>query len=180
MKLAPSSRLSYRLMNDGDDDATALFLLDQDPEVMRFITDGEPSTREKIQTVFIPRMNAYRDVKKGWGLWHISITDTNEYIGWVLVRPMYFFSDAPEFNNLELGWRFFQSSWGKGYASEAAQHIKQQLSSNPAISSFSAIADEDNVASVGVMKKIGMEYVKTYTHKDPLFETEVVYYQIKN
>ena len=41
---------------------------------------------------------------------------------------MHFFSDTPEFDNLELGWRFFRSSWGKGYASEAAIHIKQALS----------------------------------------------------
>lgn len=177
MKIANSQRLSYRLMNAGD--STPLFELDQDPAVMHFINGGVPSSMEQINDVFIPRMQSYRNADKGWGLWQINLSETNEYLGWVLVRPMYFFSENPEFDNLELGWRFFQSTWGKGYASEAAQHIKQQLSGDNSIKSFSAIADEDNIASVGVMKKIGMEYVKTYTHKDPLFETEVVYYQVK-
>jgi len=93
---------------------------------------------------------------------------------------MNFFSDSPEFDNLELGWRFFQSSWGKGYASEAALHIKNTLADNSELKSFSAIAVEDNLGSVAVMKKIGMSFVKSYLHKDPLFESQVVYYKIKS
>ena len=178
MKIENSARLTYRLMDEND--AEPLFLLDQDPEVMKYISNGEVSSREKINNVFIPRMQAYRDAEKGFGLWQISLKESNEYIGWVLVRPMYFFSDHPEFDNLELGWRFFQSSWGKGYASEAAQHIKDAFASNKNYRAFSAIADEDNLGSIGVMKNIGMSYLKTYRHIDPLFECDVAYYQIAN
>lgn len=178
MHIPQSARLSYRLMNKND--AELLFQLDQDPLVMKFITDGEVSSREQIDNVFIPRMQAYRDEHKGWGLWQVNIADTDEYIGWVLVRPMYFFSDNTEFDNLELGWRFFRSSWGKGFASEAAQHIQQHLAKSKDYRAFSAIADEANVASIGVMKRIGMTYVKSYRHVDPLFECDVAYYQMKN
>lgn len=178
MKIAQSSRLSYRLMNSND--AELLFQLDQDPEVMKYISKGERSSREDIETILIPRMNAYRNESKGWGLWQVSITATEEYIGWILVRPMYFFSDNPEFDNLELGWRFFRSSWGQGYASEAALHIKNTIAENKHYSAFSAIADEENVASITVMKKIGMRYLKTYLHQDPLFTCQVAYYQIEN
>lgn len=178
MEIANSSRLKYRLMDSSD--AEALFQLDQDPQVMKFINGGKVSTEETIATVLIPRMERFRDVEQGWGLWHISISATNEYIGWVLVRPMNFFSDQPEFNNLELGWRFFQSSWGKGYASEAAQHIKNHLAKNKQYKTFCAIADENNFGSIGVMKNLDMSYLKTYFHKDPLFETNVVYYQVSN
>ncbi len=37
---------------------------------------------------------------------------------------------------------------------------------------------EDNLASIHVMKKLGMKYVKTAIHKDPLGDDEVVYYQM--
>ncbi|MBB6544238.1 RimJ/RimL family protein N-acetyltransferase [Thalassotalea piscium] len=163
-----------------NDDADKLFQLDQDPAVMAFINGGKPSSRDQINTVLIPRMNAYRNAVKGWGLWQVNTIDTNEYIGWVLARPMHFFSDTPEIDNIELGWRFFQSTWGKGYASEAALNIIKQLSTNKEIKCFSAIADETNLASIGVMKKIGMSYIKTYRHIDPLFECDVVYYQVSN
>lgn len=178
MKIADSTRLSFRLMNNQDEDL--LFDLDQDPQVMKYISDGVVSTRETIRDVFIPRMQAYRDSDKGWGLWQVNLSETNEYLGWVLVRPMYFFSEHPEFDNIELGWRFFRSTWGKGYASEAALHIKNHFAQNPNYRAFSAIADENNLASIGVMKKIGMSYIKTYRHIDPLFECEVAYYQCIN
>ena len=178
MKINNSAHLSYRLMTA--DDAELLYQLDQDPEVMRFITDGKISSRENIENVLIPRMQKYLNRDKGWGLWQVNIAETDQYIGWVLVRPMNFFSDSPEFDNLELGWRFFRSSWGKGFASEAAQHIKDALAVQPDNKRFSAIADEENLGSIGVMKKLGMSYVKTYLHIDPLFECQVAYYQIKN
>jgi len=178
MKINNSVRLSYQLMSA--DDAELLFQLDQDPEVMRFIADGKVSSRESIETVLVPRMQKYLNTDKGWGIWQVNIAETDEYIGWVLVRPMNFFSDSPEFDNLELGWRFFRSSWGKGYASESAQHIKDVLAVEPEYKKFSAIADEENLGSIGVMKNIGMSYVKTYLHTDPLFECQVAYYQIQN
>jgi RimJ/RimL family protein N-acetyltransferase len=177
MKINNSARLSYRLMTAND--AELLYQLDQDPEVMRFISDGIPSSRETIENVLVPRMQAYLNLDKGWGLWQVNITETNEYIGWVLVRPMNFFSDSPEFDNLELGWRFFRSSWGTGYASEAAIQIQIHLAENPENKKFSAIADEENLGSIGVMKNLGMSYIKTYLHTDPLFECQVAYYQIK-
>ncbi len=178
MKINNSARLSYRLMTA--DDAELLYQLDQDPEVMRFIADGKISSRENIENVLVPRMKKYLNVDKGWGLWQVNIKDTEEYIGWVLVRPMNFFSETVELDNLELGWRFFRSSWGKGFASEAAKHIKDALAVQPEYKKFSAIADEDNLGSIGVMKNIGMSYVKTYLHTDPLFECQVAYYQIIN
>jgi RimJ/RimL family protein N-acetyltransferase len=178
MNINNSARLSYRLMTA--DDAELLYQLDQDPEVMRFISDSVPSSRETIENVLVPRMQAYINRDKGWGIWQVNITETDEYIGWVLVRPMNFFSDSPEFDNLELGWRFCLSSWGKGYASESARHIKDALSVSSENKKFCAIADENNLGSIGVMKNIGMSYVKKYLHTDPLFECQVVYYQIKN
>jgi len=178
MKINNSARLSYRLMTAND--AELLYQLDQDPEVMRFIADGKISSRENIENVLVPRMKKYLNVDKGWGLWQVNIKDTDEYIGWVLVRPMNFFSDATEFDNLELGWRFFRSSWGKGFASEAAQHIKDALAVQSEYKKFSAIADENNLGSIGVMKNLGMSYLKTYHHIDPLFECQVAYYQISN
>ncbi|WP_448565484.1 GNAT family N-acetyltransferase [Thalassotalea ganghwensis] len=178
MNIPNSERLSYRLMDESD--ADLFFELDQDPEVMRYLSGGKVTSREDIDNVFMPRMRAYRDEKKGWGIWQVNTKENNEFLGFILVRPMYFFSDHTEFDNLELGWRFFRKTWGMGYASEAAIHIKNHFAQDKSYKAFSAIASEENLASVGVMKKIGMEYVKTYYHEDPVFTCDVVYYQMKN
>ncbi|BFM13377.1 GNAT family N-acetyltransferase [Simiduia litorea] len=173
--VAASKRLTYALMDEAD--AELLFELDQDPEVMKYINGGTPNSRETIETVMVPRMLSYRNPLKGWGLWKVCVIETNQFIGWILVRPTDFFTDAPEWNNLELGWRFLQASWGKGYCTEAALHIANALSDCSEVKTLSAIALPDNVASISVMKKLGMRFVKTGLHRDPLGDSEVVYYQ---
>jgi hypothetical protein len=65
-------------------DGPRLLDVDSDPLVMKYITKGVPSSVQDID------------------------------LGWVLVRPMHFFSENPEFNNWELGWRFKQATWGRG------------------------------------------------------------------
>lgn len=162
----------------GQDDAQALWELDQDPEVMRFINGGEPHSMKLIEEDYLPRLKAYTNAAKGWGLWQVSDKVTQEYLGWVLVRPMDFFSDSPNFDDLELGWRFFKTSWGKGYATEAAIAIKDAIAEQTEVGFVSALAIEDNSASISVMKKMGMTFIKRYMHKDPSGDFMAVHYQM--
>jgi len=176
MNLINSERLTFRLMDENDSDL--LFELDQDPAVMRYLNNGKPHSKYYIDTVFIPRLMSYRNAQKGWGLWQVNITETDQFIGWILVRPMAFFSNNPEWKNLELGWRFKQASWGKGYAFEAANAVKAALIELGNIEHFSATALADNTDSIKLMTRLGMTYLKTYTHQDPLGDEEAVYYQL--
>ncbi len=176
IKVENSSRLSYRLL--GKEDAQILWELDQDPDVMLFINGGKANSMQTINEVYLPRMQAYTDASKGWGLWQVCDKVTQEYLGWVLVRPMDFFTDNPKFNDIELGWRFFKKAWGKGYATEAAIAIKDAIASQTDIYYVSALALEDNIGSIGVMKKMGMNFTKKYTHQDPIGDFIAVHYQM--
>jgi len=171
-----SARLTFRLM--GAEDAQALWKIDQDPAVMKYLNGGTPTNMEQVNSTFIPRMEKYRDSNKGWGIWQVSDKVSNEYLGWVLIRPMAFFTDSPNFKDLELGWRFFQCSWGKGYATEAAIAIKDAVVTNSDITHVSALAVADNLGSIGVMKKMGMSFVRAYLHKDPIGDFDAVHYQM--
>jgi len=177
MNIKNSERLNFEIMTA--DDAELMFQLDQDPEVMRFINGGILTSHEEIINVYLPRMATYTNLNKGWGIWKVCLEDSADFIGWVLVRPMHFFGDNPELDNLELGWRFSKDSWGKGYATESAAAIKQALIENGGIKKLSAIAVEGNTASVNIMKKLGMKYIKTYFHEDPIFSDMVVYYELE-
>jgi len=177
MMVKDSARLSYELITR--DDAGLLYELDNDPEVMRYITGGKVSTMDDIQNIYLPRMESYVNEAKGWGLWKVTVKESNDFIGWVLVRPMEFFSDSPEYDNIELGWRFMQKAWGKGFATEAARAVKEALIQDSNPSYLTAIAEDENLGSINIMKKLGMEYIKTYLHKDPLGDAELVYYQLK-
>jgi len=177
MNITNSERLSYELMTR--DDAKLLFELDQDVEVMRYINGGNMTTMDEIHKKYIPRLESYTNTEKGWGLWKVTILTDATFIGWVLVRPMYFFSDHSEPENIELGWRFKRSSWGKGYATEAANSIKQALIELGGINKLSALAYEDNVASVKIMQKLGMDYIKTDSLPEDGYDDELVFYELE-
>ncbi|MDX1705357.1 GNAT family N-acetyltransferase [Pseudidiomarina sp.] len=171
-----SARLCFRLMDDNDGDI--MYELDQNPEVMRYITPGRVPSRKDISAVFIPRMQKYRNPEKGWGLWQVNTIADNAFIGFILVRPMFFFSDERDDTNIELGWRFKQHTWGQGYASEAACHVAGFLAAgDQSITRFSAVAHPENNGSINIMKKLGMYFVRQFQHKDPLGEFDVVHYE---
>ena len=170
----------------GLDEQQLLFELDQDPAVMKYINGGKLTTMDQIEQHFMPRLSKYHNPQKGWGLWKViakqvqaerDVDIAGKYLGWILVRPMYFFSDKPAFNDIEFGWRFKQSSWGKGIATEAATAVMELIQAQPDVEFISAIADESNQGSINIMKKLGMTFVKKGLHQDPLGDYEVVYYQ---
>ncbi|KZN60974.1 hypothetical protein N473_23350 [Pseudoalteromonas luteoviolacea CPMOR-1] len=175
MRVNQTNRLTYRLLTP--DDADLLFALDQNPEVMQFINGGQSTSRDDINSIFIPRLKQFSNQDKGWGLWGCFLLDSNEFIGWILVRPMDFFTAKRDDSNLEIGWRFMQSSWGKGLASEAALQIADTLTEHKVATKLTALAHADNQGSINVMKKIGLEYLKTAIHTEPLGSAEVVVYE---
>ena len=177
MNINDSKRLSYRLM--GENDAHLLCELDQDPLVMKYINGGKPNTLETIKNTFIPRLLQFTDDEKGWGLWQVNTLKDNQFIGWILVRPMDFFTEQRRDDILELGWRFKQLSWGKGYATEAADHIASHLTLNSSYSAFSATALIDNKGSINVMKKLNMQYIKQYIYRDERGDHDAVLYSRK-
>lgn len=172
-----SERMRYRLLQPNDADAELLFALDQDPHVMKFITNGVPTSKYDIHNIFLPRLNSYTSEDKGWGMWGCFSLVNNTFLGWVLVRPMDFFSANPQFNNIELGWRFTRNTWGKGLATEAAFSVKQALEKS-GVCHFSAIAVEQNYASIAIMKKLGMVFLHSKLHKDPLGDAQADTYTV--
>jgi RimJ/RimL family protein N-acetyltransferase len=176
LSINPSERLCYQMMTKHD--AELFVELDQNPEVMRYINGGKTSTMDDVLNVLIPRLESYLNIEKGWGIWSVRLRDSGEFIGWVLIRPMDFFSEHVAFDNLELGWRFKEHTWGQGFATEAAKSIRDALIAKGGITKLSAIALEGNNASFIIMEKLGMHYLKTGIHKDPLGDEEVVYYEM--
>jgi len=167
----------------GQDDAQALWELDQDPEVMHFLNGGKPNSLDDINNTFLPRMAKYTNRDKGWGIWQVLDKENNDYLGWVLARPMDFFTESPKFDDIELGWRFFRKTWGKGYATEAAIAVKnavvlQASIEGDVINFISALAVEDNIASTKVMEKMGMSLLRKYRHLDPIGDFDAVHYQM--
>ena len=177
--IAPTERLYFRLLDVNQADAELLFELDQDKDVMHFINGGRATTRTEITDTFLPRLAAYRNPDLGWGLWAVFQSANDSYMGWILARPMHFFSETPHFDDIELGWRFKKSHWGKGFATEAAKQVMQTLYQKRDYRLFSAIAVAENRGSIAIMKKLGMKFQSSGMHQDPLGDMWVDTYQVK-
>jgi RimJ/RimL family protein N-acetyltransferase len=159
-------------------DADLLFDLDQDPEVMRFLNDGKPTPRAEIEDYFIPRMLAFTNPATGCGLWAVEDSTSGDYLGWILVREYGFGTSYHDSRIIELGWRIYRQSWGLGIATEAARAIMLAVVRQSGITRVCALADADNLGSIGVMKKLGMQYVDDRIHHTPKGDYPVVYYEM--
>lgn len=177
LTVPPSTRLSYALLSDKDE--ALLFEVDQDEEVMRYLNGGTRTSMQTIREVMLPRMALYHNPALGYGIWQVRRQSDNSYLGWVLIRPMGFNTATPSTDDVEIGWRFKRAHWGQGYATEAAQAVaKAVLAANSQVRYLSATAMVENAGSIGVMRKLGMQFIKRYLHQDALGEVDAVLYQV--
>jgi len=158
-------RLSLRRIDDGHLDD--LVDLDSDPAVMKFINGGTPTPRETYEDSLLERMKAFADQPYGYA----AAYEDGRFVGWFHLRP----SDADP-DVLELGYRLRRDAWGRGLATEGSRALVRYAFETLDAPSVDACAMPDNIASIGVMKKCGMQFAGTFFH--PRAGLEVVRYLV--
>lgn len=143
--LFESERLGYRKFSP--DDAAELFRLNSDPEVIRY-TGDLPFASEQDARAFVQGYDRYR--KDGFGRWSVIDRSSHEFLGWCGLNRI----DA----DVDLGYRFFRSAWGRGYATEAARACLDYGFDRLGLSRIIARALPENVASWKVLEKVGMTF----------------------
>lgn len=124
--------------------------LDSDPEVMRYITDGVPRDR-KHQEEAVPRVMKYMEENPGLGLWVTYLKDTNEFMGWYILKHL------PNDGEVEVGFRLKKQFWGKGFSTEAGKALLKHGFETLGLKKIAAIVRPDNFVSQAVIKKIGLK-----------------------
>jgi RimJ/RimL family protein N-acetyltransferase len=145
------------------DDADNLVNLDADPEVMRFVTGGVPTSRDDIEKDFLPAFLGYYERYEGFGFWVVIEKATGEFLGWFHFRPG---KDAGP-GEVELGYRLRQPAWGQGYATEGARALIRKGFTELDVRLVVAEAMAANTASRRVMEKAGLRLVRTYLRPGP-------------
>lgn len=135
------------------DDAACLFEMHQDPAITRytgdpFPWDNLPDTRQVILDIIIPQY------AKGIGRWATHLRSNHQFIGWCGLKDLG--------NEIDLGYRFVQAQWGKGYATEAAKAVLD-FGNRLKLPNIIGRAAVENKASVRVLEKIGLQFLETYT-----------------
>jgi RimJ/RimL family protein N-acetyltransferase len=144
-------------------DADNLVRLDADPDVMRFVTGGIPTSREEIQDEFLPAFLGYYQRYEGYGFWAAIEKATGEFLGWFHFRPR----DEAAPGEVELGYRLRKSAWGKGYATEGSRALIRKGFTEHGVQRVVAETMAVNQASRRVMEKAGLTLVRTFRQPWP-------------
>lgn len=135
------------------DDAPFMYQLNSNPEVLKY-TGDKAFENEAAARTFLENYDQYR--KYGLGRWALIDKTTHQFMGWCGLKY------NPISNEYDIGFRLFQTYWNKGYASEAAQACLDWGFKRPDIQVILGRAMADNIGSIKVLEKIGLQYYKAF------------------
>ncbi|MDR6158429.1 MULTISPECIES: GNAT family N-acetyltransferase [Chryseobacterium] len=144
-------------------DATRLFLMDSDPEVMKYIGMSPLSDVSESQNVI--RMIRQQYLDNGVGRLAVIEKNSNLLIGWSGLKLLT--EEVNGYKNVyDLGYRFIPEYWGKGYALESARASLDFGFNGLKIDVMYAHAHSDNQASNHILKKLGFRKTEEFTEPD--------------
>lgn len=134
-------------------DADAFYQFNKSPEVVKY-TGNVPTTsvaeaQEIIETVVLPQYQQHNI-----GRLAVIEKSSGRLFGFCGLRYM---EDEDVF---DLGYRFAQDMWGKGYATEACEEVIRNAFEDLKLESVIGRAFKVNPASIRVLEKVGMQYKK--------------------
>lgn len=156
-----TDRLALRPFSEADVDH--LFDLDNDPEVMRFINGGRPTTREAVEAESLPRFLRHYPCIDNRAYWAAEERTTGEFLGWFEFRPL----DDRSATVVELGYRLGRAAWGHGYATEGSIALIRKGFTELGVQRVTANTMTVNARSRHVMEKVGLSYVRTFFEEWP-------------
>ena len=134
-------------------DAPLIFMLNADPEVVKYIhepvLEDEAAALDVIRNIILPQYLLKL------GRWAVFIKATHQFIGWCGLKY------RPELDEIDLGYRLIKSAWGQGFATEAAKACLNYGLNTLQLNKIIGRAHVDNTASIQVLEKIGMQFLKS-------------------
>jgi RimJ/RimL family protein N-acetyltransferase len=157
-----TARLSLSLSRE--EDRENLVALECDPEVMRFLNGGRPTSDDTADEdgAFLTPRGGEDDV------WAAHETRSGAFVGWFSLRRV-------REGVGELGYRLHREAWGRGLASEGAGALVAKGFREIGFARIVATTMAVNHASRRVAEKAGLTHVRTvYPHwRDPLPGSEL-------
>lgn len=142
-----TSRMVLRAPKNSD--LNHIYRLGANPHVMQYITYG------RLQSLQDARADLYRrrrTARRRLGYWVAEEQGSGAFIGWMALKRGAGRQEA------ELGYRFLEEQWGKGFATEGSLEILEYAFRELGLEKVVAVAMEENRASTRVMEKLGMSF----------------------
>lgn len=132
--------------------------LNADPVVRRFFPgtlDAEQADAERERMISALG-------QQGWGAWVVRARATDDFLGVVGFQRIP--EPIPQAGSIEILWRFAQSAWGQGFATEAARACIEFGREALGFTEIFALTAELNTPSQAVMQRLGMEQIEHFLH----------------
>ena len=151
-----TARMTLTDMTEADFAAT--YEADRDPLVLRYIGDGTGETRsfDDFCAHFRARIESW--MSPICRMWVMRLHHNEAFLGLVFLKPV---KDTPY---VEVGYRMPQTSWGKGYATEAARAAISYGFDVGGLAEITAVTHPDNAASQHVLTKCGLKRDGTFNY----------------
>lgn len=151
MKILETSRTYLREMTPAD--AEAAYLLNLDPDVIKYTGDVAFESVAQAEN-FLKNYDHYQQY--GFGRWAVINKSDGEFLGWCGLKY------SKEYDEFDIGFRFFKKYWNKGYATETAKKCLDFGFYELGIDRIVGRAMKDNIASIKVLEKLGMVFLTTF------------------
>jgi RimJ/RimL family protein N-acetyltransferase len=154
-------------------DKEGMFLLDSNPKVHEFLLNNPIVSIEESEIYIANIRQQY--IENGIGRYAVILKKTNQFIGWCGIK----LSTEPEngyVNFHELGYRFIEDYWGKGYGYESAKAWLDYGFTTMKIKTIYAAAHIENKGSRKILEKIGMQFKNIFDWEG----VECMWYELEN
>lgn len=164
MQTVHTERLVLRQLRESDGDAYAA--MSADPEVMRYIGDGKPLTRDESWRSLAFMLGHWQ--LRGYGQWAAEERASGQFVGRIgLYNPA-------GWPGLEVGWMLRREFWGRGYATEGVRAALAIAFDELKPERIISLIQPGNEPSIRVALRIG----ESLTGQVPLNGREVLLYAI--
>jgi len=135
------------------DDAQDMLQLYSNHQVQMYTGEAVINSIEEIRDR-IKEIQSRDYENRGLNRWVAILKNGMRFVGWAGLAHL------PEFDEIDIGYRFLPEYWGLGLATEASQAILTYGFDKLKLERIIAIAMKENTASIRVMEKVGMEFDK--------------------
>lgn len=164
--LLETKRLSLKPPELSDFDN--LFLLQSDPEVMRYMGHGVRTQQEVMEGL---EAAIAHNQKHGFSLYCVFEKDSGAFIGRAGLIYLAYDDSQPD---IEVGYALTKNAWHKGYATELAKALIEWGFNHLTVTKLVAVINPQNEASRRVCERANLRYVGRSKYRDK----EVALYDI--
>ncbi len=133
-------------------------VINMDKEVMEFF----PTTHTYGETtIFVDRMQKQFSTK-GYCYFAVDKLADESFIGFIGLSEQNYQADFTPC--IDIGWRLAKTAWNNGFATEGAKRCLEFGFEALHLENIYSVTPVVNTKSEEVMKKIGMQLVKTFNH----------------